>query len=357
MKFEDAKVAEFRGEVLKVLLVVSMCVSAARCISFVPAFHWIGIDILTLACGVYFVVMSIVHVQFHEGRWQQSTCARFCLGATLALMLLGLYTGSELVDNKPWQMLFPIVAFVLAGSREGVFWCVAALAGAVTILFLRGSEYAALSIFIFAIAHMTTSYVVYVFMMRNEANIRTISHLSHTDSLTNTYNRQLFNELSISELNRARRTEEPLAFYMIDIDHFKKYNDRYGHLAGDRALRNVADVIRRSARRASDLVFRYGGEEFCVVSSGMSIQEARFMANNIIEGVRALGLKHEEGENGQLTVSIGLSYHQELDDCSTELLLERADNALYMAKSDGRDRLVLYSPAQHHQLDLLKAIT
>ena len=135
-------------------------------------------------------------------------------------MLLGLYTGSELVDNKPWQMLFPIVAFVLAGSREGVLWCVAALTGAVTILFLRGSEYASLSIFIFAIAHMTTSFVVYVFMMRNEANIRTISRLSHTDPLTNTYNRQLFNELSISELNRARRAEEPLAFYMIDIDQF-----------------------------------------------------------------------------------------------------------------------------------------
>ena len=353
MEFGDAKVAEFRGEVLKVLLVVAMCVSPV----LMPAYHWIGIDILTLACGVYFVAMSTIHFQLRAGRWQQDTCVRFCLGATLVLMLLGLYTGNELVDNKPWQMLFPIVAFVLAGSREGVFWCVAALLGAVTILFLRGSEYATLSIFIFAIAHMTTSYVVYVFITRNEANIRTISRLSHTDPLTNTYNRQLFNELSISELNRARRADEPLAFYMIDIDHFKKYNDRYGHLAGDRALRNVADVIKRSARRASDLVFRYGGEEFCIVSSGASIQEARFMANNIIEDVRALGFKHEEGENGQLTVSIGLSYHQGLDGCSTDLLLERADDALYTAKADGRDRLVLYSPTQHQQLDLLEAIT
>ena len=81
------------------------------------------------------------------------------------------------------------------------------------------------------------------------------------------------------------------------------------------------------------------------------------MANNIIEGVRALGFKHEEGENGQLTVSIGLSYHQRLDGCSTDLLLERADDALYTAKADGRDRLVLYSPTQHQQLDLLEAIT
>ncbi len=152
MEFGDAKVAEFRGEVLKVLLVVAMCVSPV----LMAAYHLIGIDILTLACGVYFVGMSTIHFQLRAGRWQQDTCVRLCLGATLVLMLIGLYTGSELVDNKPWQMLFPIVAFVLAGSREGVFWCVAALAGAVTILFIRGSEYASLSIFIFAIAYMTT---------------------------------------------------------------------------------------------------------------------------------------------------------------------------------------------------------
>jgi two-component system chemotaxis family response regulator WspR len=149
----------------------------------------------------------------------------------------------------------------------------------------------------------------------------------------------LFEELFVNMFNRARRGNEPLAVYMIDIDHFKKYNDNYGHIAGDRALQQVAEVIRGSARRASDLVFRYGGEEFCVVSSGVSASDAQVIAASIIDGVRDLETPHVSGENGQLTVSIGLAYASSLEGFDTEALLRRADRALYAAKSGGRDRI------------------
>ncbi len=351
MEFRDVKVTEFRGEVTELLVVVSLFVAPI----LMPAYYLIGIPALTYACGIYFIFQALVYYQLRSLRWGHEDCARYALAATLALMLLGLYTGNEVVDNKPWQLLFPIVAFVLTGSRNGVYWCIAALSGTVTVLLLRWPDYAPLSILIFAIAHITTSYVLYVFTKHNELNIRTISRLSHTDPLTNTYNRQLFNELSINEFNRARRAEEPLAIYMIDIDHFKRYNDRYGHLAGDQALRKVAEIIRGSARRASDLVFRYGGEEFCVLSSGATIHDARVLADHIIEGVRDMQIRHEEGENKQLTVSIGLCYHGELEGLSAELLLKRADEALYTAKTRGRDCLVLYRTERQEQLDLIEA--
>jgi diguanylate cyclase (GGDEF)-like protein len=351
MEFKDAKVAEFRGELTELLIVVSLFIAPV----LMPAYYLIGIPVFAYACGIYFIFQSLVYYQLRTGRWRHDDCARYVLGATLALMLFGLYTGNEVVDNKPWQLLFPVIAFILAGSRAGVYWCAAALTGTITVLLLRRPDYAPLSIFIFAIAHITTSYVLYVFTRHNESNIRTISRLSHTDPLTNTYNRQLFNELSVNEFNRARRAQEPLAVYMIDIDHFKKYNDRYGHLAGDQALRNVAEIIRGSARRASDLVFRYGGEEFCVLSSGTTIHDARVLADRIIDDVRGLGISHEDGENGRLTVSIGLCYHGKLDGLSAELLLKRADEALYTAKTEGRDRLVLYRTERQAQLDLLEA--
>ena len=351
MELKDVKVAEFRREVTELLLLIALFVSPI----LMPVYYLIGILALTYACGIYFIFQSLVYYQLRAGRWRHEDCARYALGATLVLMLLGLYTGNEVVDNKPWQLLFPIVAFMLVGSRSGVYWCIAALSGMVTVLLLRWPDYAPLSIFIFAIAHITTSFVLYVFTRHNEANIRTISRLSHTDPLTNTYNRQLFNELSVNEFNRARRAEEPLAVYMIDIDHFKKYNDRYGHLAGDQALSKVAEIIRGSARRASDLVFRYGGEEFCVLSSGTTIHDARVLADNIIDGIRDLRIEHEDGENGRLTVSIGLCYHGELKGLNAELLLKRADDALYTAKTEGRNCLVLHRSERQEQLDLLEA--
>ena len=351
MEYKDVKVTEFRGEITELLIVVALFVSPI----LMPVYYIIGIPVLTYACAIYFIFQSLVYYQLRTLRWGHEDCARYVLAATLVLMLLGLYSGNEVVDNKPWQLLFPILAFVLTGSREGIYWCVAALTGTVTVLALRWPDYAPLSIFIFAIAHITTSFVLYVFTKHNELNIRTISRLSHTDPLTNTYNRQLFNELSTNEFNRARRAEEPLAVYMIDIDHFKKFNDRYGHLAGDQALRRVAEIIRGSARRASDLVFRYGGEEFCVLSSGTAIHDSRVLADHIIDGVRALRITHDEGENRQLTVSIGLCYYSDLEGLSAELLLKRADEALYTAKTQGRDCLVLYRSERQEQLDLLEA--
>lgn len=330
----EAKIAEFRGLVLSRFLYIATALSV-----FVLPAYWAmgGLDALTIASGAFFGCIFVLCYLHNVRRVARTCCAHGFIGLSVVITWFGIAFGSELVDNKPWLMLVPMLAFLIVGTRRGTAWVCLHLAGLVVLFFVQRHAYEPLSVAILLLAYPSLAYAMAVFTRANEANIRTISRLSHTDSLTKTYNRQLFEELFVNMFNRARRAGEPLAVYMIDIDHFKKYNDSYGHIAGDRALRQVADVIRNSARRASDLVFRYGGEEFCVVSSGVNSRDALFIAESIIEGVRRLNTPHAGGENGKLTVSIGLTYGDSLDDLDTEALLRRADRALYAAKTSGRN--------------------
>ena len=331
----ETKIAAFRAEVLSRFLYIATALS----LFVIPAYVVIGINGLTLATGTFFLCIYVLCYLHNVRQVALVLCANSLIALCVVITWLGIYFGSELIDNKPWQMLVPMIAYLVMGSRRGSFWTGAHLLGLAVVFYLRRYGYEPLSVAILVLAYPTLAYAMYVFTRSNEANIRTISRLSHTDSLTNTYNRQLFDELFVNMFNRARRGNEALAVYMIDIDHFKRYNDNYGHIAGDRALKQVAEVIRGSARRASDLVFRYGGEEFCIVSSGVSSNDALFIAESIIDGVRDLNTPHANGENGHLTVSIGLIHARGLEGFDTESLLRRADRALYAAKSGGRDRI------------------
>ena len=347
----ETKIAEFRGQVLSRFLYIATALS----VFVLPAYWMIGLNGLTVASCVFFVCIFVLCYLHNVRHVAREMCAHTMIGLTVLITWTGIAYGSELIDNKPWQMLVPMVAYLIAGSRRGTAWVGLHLLGLAVLFYFRRYSYEPLSVAIVLLAYPTLAYGMYVFTRTNEANIRIISRLSHTDSLTKTYNRQLFEELFVNMFNRARRGNEPLAVYMIDIDHFKKYNDNYGHIAGDRALKQVADVIRSSARRASDLVFRYGGEEFCVVSSGVSSRDAQFIAQSIIDGVRELNTPHASGENGKLTVSIGLTYAHGLDGFDTESLLRRADRALYAAKTGGRDRIELDAEVTTNATELAEA--
>jgi diguanylate cyclase (GGDEF)-like protein len=330
----ERKVRAFRSEVLRRFVAIAAVASLA----VLPAYHLIGITPLTLACALYSAVVLLLWGLHRDRRREIERCAGLFLGATLAIMLCGLALGDERIDNKPWQMVFPLAAFLVAGPRAGARWAAAAWLGCALVFALRWPTYSAHAMFIFLAAHATICYALGIFARSNEDNIRTISRLSHTDTLTKTYNRQLFDELVGNAFNRARRAQEPLAVLMIDIDYFKLYNDNYGHVAGDRALEQVAGVIRRSARRATDLVFRYGGEEFCVVSAGVTRADAAHVAATILGNVRELAIPHAASPRGRLTVSVGLGYQYTVGSEAPERLIERADRALYLAKTGGRDR-------------------
>lgn len=174
-----------------------------------------------------------------------------------------------------------------------------------------------------------------------EAN-RKLNELTVTDALTGLANRRRFDHVFAEEWSRAARTGIPLAVLMIDIDFFKAYNDNYGHQAGDVCLRQVAQTLQGSARRAGDLVSRYGGEEFIVVASHLHEPAAREHAESMRRAVESLNIRHDfSSVSTVVTISIGVAVVCPDSEMQSEKLLRQADDALYRAKNAGRNRVVL----------------
>jgi diguanylate cyclase (GGDEF)-like protein len=170
-----------------------------------------------------------------------------------------------------------------------------------------------------------------------------LATLSTTDSLTGITNRRGFDAALAGEWWRAKRGGTTLALAMLDVDHFKSYNDLYGHQAGDQCLRTVAAVIAACARRTSDLVARYGGEEFVLLAPDTDAATMLEIARGICAELETLALAHAHSPHGHVTISIGVAALRpdERGDTGTDLLVQAADRALYRAKQEGRNRAVL----------------
>jgi diguanylate cyclase (GGDEF)-like protein len=172
-----------------------------------------------------------------------------------------------------------------------------------------------------------------------EASNRQLAALNITDALTGIANRRHFDDRLQSEWNRARRSGRPLALLLLDIDHFKAYNDHYGHRGGDACLQRVAKVLAASVHRAGDTVARYGGEEFAVLLPDCSDQDALALGEKICQTFQTAALPHAKAESGIVSVSIGVKSLVPSETTSPEELIGKADEALYEAKKRGRNRV------------------
>lgn len=172
------------------------------------------------------------------------------------------------------------------------------------------------------------------------------------DPLTGLYNRGYLDSSLERELARCKREGEALSIAMIDVDHFKSYNDRYGHPAGDECLKRVAHALQASARRASDLVARYGGEEFSLILPDTDATAARQLAEAVRAAIEALAVPHEHSALGQVTISIGLATLASGAEMSCTSLVRAADEALYRAKRAGRNQVCVAPPAGSGDLSL-----
>jgi diguanylate cyclase (GGDEF)-like protein len=169
-----------------------------------------------------------------------------------------------------------------------------------------------------------------------------LARQSREDPLTGLGNRLRMNEDLANLHARFERYGHHYCVILCDIDYFKGYNDRYGHLAGDEALKKVAEDLRHSFRM-SDTFYRYGGEEFLVVLPDQDPQNALTAADRLLQRVRDLGIEYEGSPTGVLTLSAGVASVSPVDSsASFDGLLARADYALYRAKEEGRDRVALY---------------
>jgi diguanylate cyclase (GGDEF)-like protein/PAS domain S-box-containing protein len=172
--------------------------------------------------------------------------------------------------------------------------------------------------------------------------------LAIEDGLTGLANRRRFDERLLEEWGRAQRENTPLAMLILDLDHFKMFNDEYGHPAGDECLRAIAGILRMEAKRTADLAARYGGEEFAMLLPNTDAKGCARIAEKILREIRRAGMAHRLNlPSGRVTASIGGAVFRTGADRSAghASLIEAADRALYSAKRGGRDRLVMAAPS------------
>ena len=258
---------------------------------------------------------------------------------TVVFTLLILYSMIYAVIpyGDKWAFLIPLMIIFLMELKWGLILSTLYFLGMVAVeitLQLRSTElfirYAA--VFWAQVTLIVGYEVLRIINNRKLLEDRAeIELLSITDHLTKLYNRRYFSSSIEKEYARSIRQKESLSFLMIDADHFKKYNDTYGHLHGDKTLVFVADVLKKVAARSSDLVFRMGGEEFGILLPDTDSTGAAALAEKVRAEVNSLGI---------ITVSVGYACVMPQLGESPEKLFKIADNNLYKAKELGRNRVV-----------------
>jgi len=177
---------------------------------------------------------------------------------------------------------------------------------------------------------------------------------AYTDELTKLHNRTYFNHISTKIVGDCIRYKRPLSMIMIDIDYFKKFNDKYKHQEGDYIIAKVAKIIRSSARRSLDLAFRYGGDEFIIMLPDTDQQGAVSVAEDIQNAVRGLNIQHEDSERPEKIVTVTQGIYSGIPSCNTEFciyqFIKGADDALYAAKLKGRNCYLTFHDARREEL-------
>lgn len=232
---------------------------------------------------------------------------RFSEAVVSALILLLAYVGFELFAGLPPAKLISNVMFLLFGNLVGAVGCY--------LLEYKSREHFLIS--------------------------RLLRVMAEHDSLTGLHNRRSFNRQLERLWRQAQRESVGLALLLCDVDHFKAYNDRYGHQAGDSVLQRIGEVLADCARRPLDMAVRLGGEEFAVLLYGASEFEARERAETLRGAVQSLGIAHEGSITAdEVTLSIGVSCLWPETGHTLRTIYEHADRALYEAKAFGRNQVV-----------------
>jgi diguanylate cyclase (GGDEF)-like protein len=168
-----------------------------------------------------------------------------------------------------------------------------------------------------------------------------IERISQHDGLTGLYNYRMFQERLLQEISRRGRTQKPLSLMMLDIDHFKQYNDNYGHQAGDAVLKELSRVITNQTRcHTIDTCCRYGGEEFAVIMPGLELQQAVKVASRLMKAVEnTVFMITEKKLQSKVTVSIGVASIAGAEEILPQEFIKKADDALYLSKRNGRNQV------------------
>lgn len=332
-------------------------------------FEGVVSDLITIRYGVGLFVIAVAAVLTFSPlfeRIQQSLISVVVIffGFILTAML-SIAPEKTISLYQPGYLM--AIFFVGAMARQSFLRALIAtvliiLSDNVLLLFIRPQSWEVIAnynIYLFDTALMAlfTNYVMErairnefatIYHIQNERDIlsesnHALQHLACTDGLTGLFNRRHMEEVFEKEWSRASRDKTPLSVLMVDVDHFKYYNDRYGHLQGDECLKIVANCLANTFRRGADVVARYGGEEFVVLLPGIDRSESLLLAQNLCQELLALEIPHEASLTTDfVSLSAGVASLVPTNDVHYATLIKQADNALYRCKENGRNQACLY---------------
>lgn len=289
------------------------------------------------------------------------------------LMLLGFITFLIVfnIENKNlgfglvWTVIFPLLAITATGTRQGLLFSL--LMYFVTLFILIDGLGVWLNglwdhtgLLRFTIAYLGITYMTYVLDHFNEvsfqklqsAHKKELQHLEElktmaiTDSLTGLYNRHHLTQTTQNLSSKMLEQSASLVFFILDLDCFKPYNDTYGHLKGDKALKQVADTIQQQVNSISGDAYRVGGEEFAGVIVTQDIESTVEKIEEIGDLIKQLNIQHEQSKFEVLTTSIGIIITDQYQKFNFDDIYKTADIALYQAKAEGRNRCVIVDQRQ-----------
>jgi len=337
------------------------CLSALTDFAFLPDIGLFGIAVRLLPLPLLFGIMIVgQHLSCSTREWMLAavgivtvmTLATLPMLSTAPLSSLAFYPpmlaviygnttvvarfGKSLVYTAVCCLGITILALIHTGFDSPVGWSIGLLAlitGASSLVANYRAERST------RLAYLLNTREA-LRLAAAAADREKLRALSNTDDLTGLANRGSFNRRGAAAFADQRNKRRSAALLMLDIDHFKSFNDYYGHVAGDDCLRSVAQRISQVVRAENDIVARYGGEEFVVFLLGASQEQAEGLAQRICDAVRDLQITHE-GRSDRIpcvTISIGVATILIDEGVQVEDLIDAADRALYAAKNDGRDR-------------------
>lgn len=239
----------------------------------------------------------------------------------------------------PGRGKFYILAGLVVALALLTMRATAALSGASQALVSRTGSSQIQSITLLGIMSILMLLTFGFVLMSKDRSDQLNRTLATQDELTGLANRRHLNAVLAKEWARSIRSDQPLALAMIDIDYFKRYNDQYGHQAGDECLKRVARTIESNARRSGDLAARYGGEEFLLILPDADATVAQRLAEDVRKSIEALNLPHVVSPTGRVSISVGIAALGNAAYKDAESLLRAADQALYLAKDLGRNQV------------------
>ncbi|MEO4048736.1 GGDEF domain-containing protein [Pseudomonas sp. CAU 1711] len=357
LRFSPVMEGEYRAhlqreslELRRVALVFALC----AWLSFIGADVWmiqgpLLLALLAIRLGVALLLLGCARYIFRHARLS-TPLSMLCIGAMGLGTSVIIALGRQQNDFFPYEglLLVCIAGYFLVGLRlaEATGVSLLVLLGYALIEWLGGLAPERLfnNLLFLVSGNLIGAFGCYLLEHKSREQFligRLMGLLAHQDSLTGLHNRRSFDRELPRLWRQAQREGRGLALLLCDIDHFKAYNDRYGHQAGDQALQRVGEVLRQGARRPLDMAVRLGGEEFAVLLYDIGAAEARQHAEALCRALREAGIEHAGSTTAPvLTMSIGIACQQPQAEQDPLALCAHADRALYEAKAFGRNQVV-----------------